>query len=177
MNLPKILTRNRHLKTKRGGGSAPLAPHLLRHCLQHWQNIKLIKRNVWETYMEWNANFWTSGQAAACPPVYHTRWRLCTVPFNAKRQAEKLWIPIFIVFALTRPEIKPESTVSIADTLSIPPLIGFLNQDPGISKRIQQQCWNVTSFCTTFTIWHKFVFMYFHHMKSQKLWHIKPTEG
>ena len=26
-------------------------------------------------------------QAATCPPVYLTRWRLHTVPFNAKRQA------------------------------------------------------------------------------------------
>ena len=34
--------------------------------------------------------FWSSNQAATCPPVYHTRWRLHTVPFNAERQAGKL---------------------------------------------------------------------------------------
>ena len=51
-------------------------------------------------------------QAASSPPVYHTRRRLHTVPLIAERQAEKLWIPIFIVFGLTRPEIEPESTLS-----------------------------------------------------------------
>ena len=34
--------------------------------------------------------FRSSSQAATCPPVYHTRWRLHTVPFNAERQAGKL---------------------------------------------------------------------------------------
>ena len=69
--------------------------------------------------------FRSSSQAATCPPVYHTRRRLHTVPFNAERQAGKLWIPIFIVFGLTRPGIEPESTASVADALSTRPLIGF----------------------------------------------------
>ena len=34
--------------------------------------------------------FRSSSQAATCPPVYHTRWRLHTVPLIADRQAEKL---------------------------------------------------------------------------------------
>ena len=34
--------------------------------------------------------FRSSSQAATCPPVYHTQWRLHTVPFNAERQAGKL---------------------------------------------------------------------------------------
>ena len=34
--------------------------------------------------------FRSSSQAATCPPVYHTRWRLHTVPFIVERQAEKL---------------------------------------------------------------------------------------
>ena len=34
--------------------------------------------------------FRSSSQAATCPPVYHTRWRLHTVPLIAKRQAGKL---------------------------------------------------------------------------------------
>ena len=42
----------------------------------------------------------------------------------AERQAGKLWIPIFIVFGLTRPGIEPESTASVADALSTRPLIG-----------------------------------------------------
>ena len=56
-------------------------------------------------------------QTATCPPVYHTRWRLHTVLFNAERQAEKLWILMFMAFDLTRPEIEPGSTVSIANAL------------------------------------------------------------
>ena len=34
--------------------------------------------------------FRSSSQAATCPPVYHTRWRLHTVPLIAERQAGKL---------------------------------------------------------------------------------------
>ena len=70
--------------------------------------------------------FRSSSQAATCPPVYHTRRRLHTVPFNAEHQAGKLWIPSFIVFGLTRPGIEPESTVSVADALFTRPLIGFI---------------------------------------------------
>ena len=69
--------------------------------------------------------FRSSSQAATCPSVYHTRWRLHIVPLIAERQAGKLWIPIFIVFGLTQPGIKPVSTVSVADALSTRPLIGF----------------------------------------------------
>ena len=44
--------------------------------------------------------------------------------FIAVRQAEKKWIPIFTIFRLTRPEIEPEFTVSVADALSTQTLIG-----------------------------------------------------
>ena len=74
--------------------------------------------------------FRSSSQAATFPPVYHTRWRLHTIPFNAECQAGKLWIPIFIVFGLTQPEIKLESTTSVADALSTWPLIGFFFYSP-----------------------------------------------
>ena len=67
--------------------------------------------------------FWSSSQAATCPSVYHTWQRIHTVPLNAERQAGKLWIPIFIVFGLTRLGIELESTVSVADALSTRPLI------------------------------------------------------
>ena len=70
--------------------------------------------------------FRSSSQAATCPFVYHTRWRLHSVPLIAERQAGKLLIPIFIVFGLTRPGIEPESTASVADALSTRPEIGFL---------------------------------------------------
>ena len=62
--------------------------------------------------------FRSSSQAATCPPVYHTWWRLLTVSFFSERQAGKLLIPIFIVFGLTRSGIEPEFTVSVADALS-----------------------------------------------------------
>ena len=68
--------------------------------------------------------FRSSSQAATCPPVYHTRRKLHTVPLIAEREAGKLWIPIFIVFGLTRPGIEPESTASVADALSNRLLIG-----------------------------------------------------
>ena len=55
-------------------------------------------------------NFQSPSQDATFPSVYHTRWRLHTVPLIAERQAGKLWKPIFIVFGLIRPGIEPEST-------------------------------------------------------------------
>ena len=66
--------------------------------------------------------FRSSSQAATCPSVYRTRWRLHTVPLIAERQAGKLRIPIFIVFGLTRPGIEPVSTASVADARSTRPL-------------------------------------------------------
>ena len=68
--------------------------------------------------------FRSSSQAATCSPVYHKRRRLHTVPLIAERQAGKLWIPIFIVFGMTRLGNETESTVSVADALSTRPLIG-----------------------------------------------------
>ena len=77
------------------------------------------------TKLPWpGGTFRSLSQAATCPPVYHTRQGLHTVPFNAECQAGKLWIPIFIVFGLTQLGIEPESTASVADTLSTRPLIG-----------------------------------------------------
>ena len=62
--------------------------------------------------------FWSSNQAdASCPLVYRTRLRLHTTFFNTDRQAEKLEIPILIIFGLTRSEMKPHFTVSVVNTL------------------------------------------------------------
>ena len=47
-------------------------------------------------------------------PIHHTWLRLHTVSLIAERQRKKLWIPIFIVFGSTLPEIEPESTISVA---------------------------------------------------------------
>ena len=85
--------------------------------------------------------FWSSSQAATCPPVYPTLWRLHNVLVIAERQARKLWIPIFVVFCSTRPGIEPESTVSVADALSTQPVIG------GIAKG---RCRNSGSWLPTY---------------------------
>ena len=58
-------------------------------------------------------------------PVYHARSRLHTVCLIAEREAEKLLIPLFVVFGLTRPGIESGSTVSVADALSTRPLISM----------------------------------------------------
>ena len=50
----------------------------------------------------------------------------------AERQAWKLSIPIFIVFGLTPPEIKPKSNVSVTDAVSTRPLIGNLQGQSGL---------------------------------------------
>ena len=44
----------------------------------------------------------------------------------AERHAEKSWIPIFIVFGLTRRKIELESTSSVANALTTRQLIGFI---------------------------------------------------
>ena len=86
-------------------------------------NYILFTKLPWPGYSE--GTFRSSSQAAACPPVYHTRRRLHTVPLIAERQAGKLRIPIFMVFGLTRPGTEPESTASVADALSTRLLIGW----------------------------------------------------
>ena len=59
-------------------------------------HIFIIGRNcnyILFTKLPWpgdsEGTFWSSSQAATCPPVYHTRRRFHTVPFNAERQAGK----------------------------------------------------------------------------------------
>ena len=51
------------------------------------------------------------------PPAHLSTTRgegfIHTVFLFAERQAEKLWIPIFILIGLTRPGIKPQSIVSV----------------------------------------------------------------
>ena len=87
------------------------------------RNYTLFTKLPWPGDSE--GTFRSSSQAATCPSVYHTRWKLHTVPLIAERQVGKLWIPIFIVFGLTRPGIEPESTASVADALSTRPPIGI----------------------------------------------------
>ena len=50
-------------------------------------------------------------------PVYLTWCRLHTIPFNYWTSSRVLWIPIFTLFDLARPEVESESTVSVADAL------------------------------------------------------------
>ena len=65
------------------------------------------------------------GHRTKLTPVYHTRWRLHTLPLITERQTGKLSIPLFVVFGLTRPKIETESSVSGAYDLSIRPLIRY----------------------------------------------------
>ena len=58
------------------------------------------------------------------PSVYHTRWRLHSVPFNAERQAGRLLIALYIAFGVIRPGIESRPIISVADALSTQPLIG-----------------------------------------------------
>ena len=51
-------------------------------------NYILFTKLTWPGDSE--MTFRSSSQAATCPSVYHTRWRLHTVPLIAERQAGKL---------------------------------------------------------------------------------------
>ena len=104
------------------GNVAPLN-HL--HC-----NCNYILFIKWPWPGNSEGTFRSSSQAATCPPVYHTRRKLHTVPLIAERQEWKLWIPIFVVFGLTRPGTETKSTASVADALSTRPLIGW-HTEPG----------------------------------------------
>ena len=62
-------------------------------------NVNLVNCNcncnyILFTKLPWpgdsEGTFRSSSQAATCPPVYHTRRRLHTVPLIAERQAGKL---------------------------------------------------------------------------------------
>ena len=65
------------------------------------------------------------GLRVKLPPVYNTPWIFHTVPLIAGLQTGKLWIPIFIIFGLTRQGIEPESTISVADAVSTRPLVSW----------------------------------------------------
>ena len=62
-------------------------------CLQLFCNYVIVITFLF-TKLPWpgdsEGTFWSSSQAATCPPVYHTRRRLHTVPLIAERQAGKL---------------------------------------------------------------------------------------
>ena len=51
-------------------------------------NYILLTKLPWPEDSE--GTIWSLSQAATCPSVYHTRWRLHTVPLIAERQAGKL---------------------------------------------------------------------------------------
>ena len=103
--------------------SPPYQNCCIRHYNCNYCNYILFTKLPWPGDGE--GTFRSSSQAATCPPVYHTRRRLHTVPLIAERQAGKLGIPIFMVFGLTRPGIEHESTASVAYALSTRPLIGY----------------------------------------------------
>ena len=69
-----------------------------RHGKVHRQNTQVSNycncNYILFTKLPWpgdsEGTFRSSSQAATCPPVYHTRRRLHTVPLIAERQAGKL---------------------------------------------------------------------------------------
>ena len=81
----------------------------------------LIVITIYSPKLPWAGDsketFRFSTKTATYPPVYYKRLRLHTDPLIAYCQAEKLCTLVFIIFDLTKPGIKPESTVSLADAL------------------------------------------------------------
>ena len=68
--------------------------------------------------------YWFSSQVATSLLVYHKRWKLHFVFFNAERQTGKLQMPIFITFDLVGSRIESRSIVSVAGVRATRPLIG-----------------------------------------------------
>ena len=68
----------------------PVTPsmHVTSTCRNCNCNYILFTKLPWPGDSE--MTFRSSSQAATCPSVYHTRWRLHTVPLIAERQAGKL---------------------------------------------------------------------------------------
>ena len=62
-------------------------------------------------------------QAATCPLVYHTGWKLYTTPVIAKHQVGSYKYQLFRIFGLIRPRNELLFTVSVADGLCNRPLI------------------------------------------------------
>ena len=62
--------------------------------------------------------FWSSNQAIPLPTCLPPTVEASHCPFNAEHQVRKQWIPVFLVFGLTRLGIEPESTVLVSDPQS-----------------------------------------------------------
>ena len=82
------------------------------------------------------------------------------------RQPGKLWIPIFLIFGLTRPGIEPEFTVSVAEALSTRPydwLDGRLYNSAGMKLsgvELRSRFSTNTKFSVTFkNYFHAFVWI------------------
>ena len=52
------------------------------------KNHKVVTNFIYQVALvqDCEETYWSSREAATCPPVYHTRWRLHTVPLIAERQ-------------------------------------------------------------------------------------------
>ena len=101
-------------------------------------NLSLTPLSLFLTYgpdLGMWPDFWVSAEFLRAPiPIPHEKHGRGRVippprtigasycPFNAERQARKLWKPIFIFVGLTRPGTELELTVSAADALSTWPL-------------------------------------------------------
>ena len=87
------------------------------------------------TYLSWPAD---SEDRRVKLPLAHlllSRRKLHMSLFIAERQARKLRIPIFIVFGLIQSGIELRSIGSVADALTIRPLIGFIiSREVGVER-------------------------------------------
>ena len=116
-------------------------------CLNKIENKQCVLDFCWPSYdvgMRQRRVFRFSSQAATCPPAtFHlstcppatchlSTFHLSTSPpvhhtrsvYFVEHQTEKLWIPIYIVFGLSWPRIKSETTDSVTNALLTRPLIG-----------------------------------------------------
>ena len=84
------------------------------------RKVRRWVRKIWElvffihvcspTFSHWTSKYLMIFQTNFhLSSVYLTRWRCHTVPFNAKRQAGKLWIPI--LYSLVWPDRESNSTL------------------------------------------------------------------
>ena len=92
-----LICQNLRTKTK------VLRDHAKSQWAKFYCNYILFAKLLWPEDSKWTFCF-----SIQVPSVYHTRWRLHTVPLIAESPAGKLWIPFLIVIALTQPKMDLE---------------------------------------------------------------------
>ena len=108
--------------------------------------------------------FRSLSQAATSPPVYHTWWRLHTVPLIAERQAGKLWIPIFIiwfnafgnrtqVYRFSSRRFTHTTTLGVSNVcLKYTKIRAYAHDFTAIVDRLKKNSWKVYRICFLFDV-------------------------